>query len=142
MNFRFIATCRFKSCPALTFTFSTVRTHHYKYTISLTISLIANLLTSLLLLHITHTLSRRFLTLNPTEFQLPEMASGGALRTAIVGLFILVISATAAAARDYAEFSLAPAPAPMEAGSAVPMTLSMVVVSASLLISLAGVIFH
>ncbi|KAL7617323.1 hypothetical protein Lser_V15G02535 [Lactuca serriola] len=70
------------------------------------------------------------------------MASGGALRTAIVALFILVISATAAAARDYAEFSLAPAPAPMEAGSAVPMTLSMVVVSASLLISLAGVIFH
>ncbi|KAK1426298.1 hypothetical protein QVD17_14969 [Tagetes erecta] len=70
------------------------------------------------------------------------MASGAgvALRIAIT-LFILVVSSTAVFGREYNEFSLAPAPAPMEAGSAVSTSLSTVFVSASLLISLAGILF-
>ncbi|KAL8262962.1 hypothetical protein R6Q59_024311 [Mikania micrantha] len=70
------------------------------------------------------------------------MASGGALHVAIVALFVLLVSSTAAVAREYAEFSPAPAPAPAEAGSAAPVTLSMIIVSASILISVAGTVFH
>ncbi|MFS7907421.1 hypothetical protein Hanom_Chr01g00071161 [Helianthus anomalus] len=70
------------------------------------------------------------------------MASFGALKLAIVALFVLAISSTTVVAREYAEFSPAPAPAPMEAGSAVSMTLSMVFVAASVLISVAGIMFH
>ncbi|MFS7989306.1 hypothetical protein Hanom_Chr11g01045191 [Helianthus anomalus] len=68
------------------------------------------------------------------------MAAGGAIKSAIA-LVVLMISITAVLGREYAEFSLAPAPAPMEAGSAVPASLSMAFVSASLLISLVGIIF-
>ncbi|KAJ0623671.1 hypothetical protein HanRHA438_Chr01g0032491 [Helianthus annuus] len=68
------------------------------------------------------------------------MASFGALKVAIVALFVLAISSTTVVAREYVEFS--PAPAPMEAGSAVSMTLSMVFVAASILISVAGIMFH
>ncbi|KAK1411982.1 hypothetical protein QVD17_32883 [Tagetes erecta] len=70
------------------------------------------------------------------------MASSGSLRFAVISLIVLVISATTTFARDFTELSPAPAPAPLQAGSAVPVTLSTAIVAASMLISVAGFMLH
>ncbi|PWA41514.1 hypothetical protein CTI12_AA553230 [Artemisia annua] len=70
------------------------------------------------------------------------MASNGVFRSAFIAFFILLISATAVFGRDI-EYSMAPAPAPMDTGSASSTAISMVFVSAAfLLLSMTGVIFH
>ncbi|GJW99874.1 hypothetical protein Tco_0183788 [Tanacetum coccineum] len=70
------------------------------------------------------------------------MASNGVFKSAFIAFFILLISATLVFGRDI-DYSAAPAPAPMDTGSASPTTISMLFVSAAfLLLSLNGVIFH
>ena len=58
-----------------------------------------------------------------------------ATRSAIIALFVLVVSFSAAFGREYSEFSPAPAPAPMDTGAAGQMMVSRAFVFVSVLVS-------